>query len=220
MNLLKKLSIAWVAVGAIVGAADVTAQDRMPAPSSSGFYGGVSMLDRGNANPGVDFSSVASAWLKYGSAVADDNGAHALVYGGYRFANDVAIEASLTRSDMMALPTTRPGMGLALASPADPQSRRWNADVYSSYNVGPAFALFGRVGYKQTESLPAYLLLASNGGVPARQGVNYGVGLRYDMTPTLGLKLEFARFGRFAAEAFSGAPAESDQVQIGFQYRF
>jgi predicted porin len=220
MNLLKKLSVACVAIGAFAGALDVAAQDRMPAPPPGGFYGGVSMLDRGNAKPGVDFSSVASAWLKYGSAVADDNASQALVYGGYRFANDVAIEASMTRSDITALPSSRPGMGLALASLADPQARRWNADIYSSYKVGPAFALYGRVGYKQTESLPAYLLLASNGGVPSRQGVNYGVGLRYDMTPTLGLKLEFARFGRFAAEAFSGAPAESDQVQIGVQYRF
>jgi opacity protein-like surface antigen len=120
----------------------------------------------------------------------------------------------------LPLTLARPGMGLALATPSELESRHWNADVYTSYSFGAAFALYGRLGYKQAEALPAYLLLASNGGVPTRQGVNYGVGLRYDMSPTLGLKLEYARFGRFAFDTFSGAFPESDQVQIGVQYRF
>jgi opacity protein-like surface antigen len=220
---MKALTKAWivaVAFGALSCAATADAQDRMPVPSQNGFYGGVSMRDRGNANPGVDFSSVSSAWVKYASVIADDTGAQSLLFGGYRFANDVAVEAALTRSDLMPFPTSRPGMGLALASPSAAESRRWNADVYTSYNFGPAFALYGRVGYKQTEALPVYLLLAGNGGVPTRQGVNYGVGLRYDMSPTLGLKLEYARFGHFAVDTFNGAFPESDQVQFGVQYRF
>ena len=53
-----------------------------------------------------------------------------------------------------------------------------------------------------------------------RDGVNYGVGLRYDVTPALGLRLEYARFGRFAGESLSGFFPESDQVQFGMQFRF
>lgn len=221
MKLTNKLAAVFVALGAIIGAGPLLAQDRIgAAPAQNGFYGGVSMRDRNADTPGIDFSSVASAWVKYAPVVADDNGSQSLLFAGYRFANDVAVEAALTHSDSMALPSSRPGMGLALAVPPDAASRRWNADVYTSYNFGPAFALYGRVGYKQTEELPAYLLLTGNGSTPVRQGVNYGVGLRYDMTPTLGLKLEYARFGRYTQATFSGALPESDQVQFGVQYRF
>jgi predicted porin len=195
------------------------AQDRLSAPAQSGFYGGVSLNDRGAAATGINFAGVSSSWAKYGSVMAEDNGTGALLYGGYQFANDVAVEAAFGRSDGSALALARPGMGLALASPGDVASRRWNVDLYTSYKFGAAFALYGRVGYLQNEALPAYLLVNTANPHP-QQGVNYGVGLRYDMSPTLGLKLEYARFGRLAFDTFSGAFPESDQVQIGVQYRF
>ena len=53
-----------------------------------------------------------------------------------------------------------------------------------------------------------------------RDGVNYGVGLRYDVTPALGLRLEYARFARFAGESVAGLLPDSDQVQLGMQLRF
>jgi len=49
--------------------------------------------------------------------------------------------------------------------------------------------------------------------------VNYGVGVRYDMNSDLGLRLEYARFGRFGLELGSTLP-ESDHVTFGVQYRF
>lgn len=216
-----KANVLSLALAALLGAGGAGAQDRLAMPDQDGFYGGVSLRDRGVTRAGVDLSAVASAWAKYTSVLADDTGAQeALLYGGYRFANDVSVEAAFARSDSLALPLSRPGMGLALNTPGDAASRRWNADVYTSYNFGPAFALYGRVGYKQSDALPAYLLLTSTAGAPVRQGVNYGVGLRYDMTPSLGLKLEYARFGRFVVDTFSGPFPESDQVQFGVQYRF
>jgi opacity protein-like surface antigen len=53
-----------------------------------------------------------------------------------------------------------------------------------------------------------------------RDGVNYGLGLRYDVTRALGLRLEYARYGRLAGEATSGVLPESDKVQLGVQFRF
>jgi len=52
-----------------------------------------------------------------------------------------------------------------------------------------------------------------------RDGVNYGLGLRYDMNSVLGLRLEYGRFGRFAGEIGNGLP-ETDQVTVGVQFRF
>ena len=53
-----------------------------------------------------------------------------------------------------------------------------------------------------------------------RDGVNYGLGLRYDMNSALGLRLEYGRFGRFAGEFGAGLLPESDQVTFGVQFRF
>jgi hypothetical protein len=53
-----------------------------------------------------------------------------------------------------------------------------------------------------------------------RDGVNYGVGLRYDVNPVLGLRLEYARFGRLAGEPMAGVLPDSDHVQVGLQFRF
>ena len=77
------------------------------------------------------------------------------------------------------------------------------------------------MGYAQSEALPTYLLAT----LPAeprrtRDGVNYGLGLRYDFSPALGLRLEYARFTRFAGESLSGFLPDSDQVQLGLQFRF
>ncbi len=216
MKKLIKSCVLWLGLAAAAVNGAALGQDRVASPAVTGFYGGVSLRDPASATAGVNLSPVSSAWAKFGSVIDDENGPQSLLFGGYRFAHDVSVEAAFAHADSMALPMGR-GMGLALGSA---QPGRWNADVYTSYNVVPAFALYGRLGYKQLDPLPAYLSLVSNGSVAGRQGANYGVGLRYDMTPSLGLKLEYARFGRFAFDTFSSAFPDTDQVQIGVQYRF
>ena len=81
--------------------------------------------------------------------------------------------------------------------------------------------MYGRLGYIQSDTGAGFApTLSSIDSRRLRDGVNYGVGLRYDVTPALGLRLEYARFGRFAGESLSGFLPESDQVQFGMQFRF
>ena len=72
-----------------------------------------------------------------------------------------------------------------------------------------------------TSTPPAYIP-GFNGDVARRnrEGVNYGLGLRYDMTPALGLRVEYARFARLPGELTTGVIPENDQVQFGLQFRF
>lgn len=216
---MTKITLAGIFVALVLGAAGASAAEPAPPAALPGFYGGVSLRDAQSSGLGVDLTAVSSAWIKYGATMADDGGPHALLFGGYRFGGNVSVEAAVARSDAYAIVPGRPGMGLALDTPGELPAQRTHADLYTSYNFGPAFALYGRVGYQQTDALPAYLMVGA-GGVTVRQGVNYGVGLRYDMSPSLGLKLEYARFGRLGFDTFSGAFPESDQVQLGVQYRF
>jgi opacity protein-like surface antigen len=93
-------------------------------------------------------------------------------------------------------------------------------DLYTSWNFFRSFALYGRLGYAQTDLSPTLGNLASTtDSRRLRDGMNYGVGVRYDMTSSLGLRLEYGRFGRFAADPGSSAQ-DTDQVTFGLQFRF
>ena len=51
-------------------------------------------------------------------------------------------------------------------------------------------------------------------------GMNYGLGLRYDVNRALGVNLEYTRFGRFAFDSFNSTLPDSDQLRLGVQLRF
>ena len=217
-------ALTLAALVALTAAPMALAQEQ-PA-GTGGFYGGVAIRNAGVDTPGVDLSNLGSAWGRYASPVSDDNARRSLVFGGYRWTNDVAVEGSFQTAERYALrplPDGAPrGVGLSLTSIPSLATRAWNADVYTSWSFRKSFALYGRLGYAQSDSVPSYALAALPISEPRRlrEGVNYGLGLRYDVSPALGLRLEYARFGHFAGEAISGPLPESDQVQLGMQFRF
>jgi opacity protein-like surface antigen len=159
---------------------------------------------------------------------ADDLSPRALVFGGYRWRNDIAVEASFNSIDQYALRPDalggRSGVGLNFGSNeavGHPPARSWNVDLFTSWTFRPALALYGRVGYGQSETLPSFGAVspAVQDSRRLRDGVNVGLGMRYDMNSALGLRVEYARFGRFAGEIGASLP-ETDQVSFGVQLRF
>ena len=199
------------------------------APSPSGFYGGVSLRNAGQdgdtASVGLRLDGASSIWNRFGSPTADDNANRTLAFGGYRFANDLAVEAAIATSDRYALQpvltTPRRGVGLALVPEADSAGKSWNVDVYTAWEFRKRMSLYGRVGYAQTEAQPtSFAGFTSDVVRRNRDGVNYGLGLRYDMTRALGLRLEYSRFARLPGEFTTGLLPENDQLQLGLQFRF
>jgi len=202
----------------------------LPARAQSGFYGGVSMREGGATVGGLILGDLPSVWNRFTAPVADDSNPRSLVFGGYRWSNDVAVEAAINTTttataDQYALRPSTPGLsagpGPGLSFP-DVASRSWNADVYTSWEMIRRLSLYGRVGYAQSDLHPLFSGASLIQGDPRRlSGVNYGVGLRYDVTHSLGLRVEYARFGRFAGETpLNGGMSDSDQLTIGVQYRF
>jgi opacity protein-like surface antigen len=216
------LAVVLLAAAGGAGAADATAD-------TGGFYGGVTLRNAGRDGAGVSvghiLANAASIWNRYTSPVAEDNGSRTLAFGGYRFANDLAIEAAVATVDSYALQPSltapRRGVGLSLAPQADASGKTFNVDVFTTWEFRDRMSLYGRLGYAQTDAQPAYVpgftgdVLRRN-----RDGVNYGLGLRYDMTRALGLRLEYARFARLPGELTTGVLPENDQVQFGLQFRF
>jgi opacity protein-like surface antigen len=230
MSMKKQALICWSAVAlAVAASAPAFAQSPLnPAAPTSGFYGGVALRQAGNELPSIGIRQPTSLWGKYASPTADDAGSRTLLVGGYRWQNDVALEASVATSDRYSLRpreyASRGGVGLTLQAPNDGATRSFQADVYTSWSPRPSLSLYSRLGYAQNDlGGTGYLSLTTPTSDPRRlrEGLNYGVGLRYDLTAALGLRLEYARFGRFAGEGpTSGFMPESDQVQLGVQLRF
>lgn len=202
----------------------------MPAAAQApaGFYGGVVRTDPSIAPTGVVLGDrqpfgLTDAGLPSLAVGASDS----RVFGGYRWRNQLALEAAFARSESYALRpfgTGAPGgvgLDLAARAQATPLSSL-NLDVVGSYTLRPAFALYGRVGYAlpETNGYAPALVAPDARTTVARDGVNYGLGLRYDFTQALGLNLEYTRFGRYGWESFNGAMPEGDQVRLGLRYRF
>src|SRR5271155_4040912 len=124
----------------------------VPAAAQNGFYGGVSMRDGASSVSGLILGDLPLAWSRFATPVADDTNQRSLVFGGYRWNNDVAVEAAINTSntattDLYALrpssanssPATGPGLNLS-----DVASRSWNADVYTSWEMIRRLSLYGR----------------------------------------------------------------------------
>jgi opacity protein-like surface antigen len=218
--------LAVFAFAAVTAGATAHAQDVAGQANLGGFYGGVALRNAGVDEAGINLGHLRSAapWGRYASPVSDDTANRALLFGGYRWANNVALEGSIASDSyaLQPLDAAPRGIGLSLSATPASSSRTWNADVYTSWSFRKAFALYGRLGYAQGDSMPAYAMatLPIGDARRLRDGMNYGVGVRYDVSQALGLRLEYARFSRFAGEAVTGPLPESDQVQLGMQFRF
>jgi opacity protein-like surface antigen len=211
-----------------LGSASSAYADEPPAAASTGFYGGVSLRDHASEAGGVTLGPANSVWNRFvAPAAGDDASPRMLVFGGYRWRNDVAVEASFNSVDKYALQPdvagSRRGVGFSFGSNEGIDrlsTRSWNVDVFTSWTFYRTLALYGRVGYGQSEMLAPYGAVSV---VPdarrLRDGMNVGLGLRYDMNSALGLRVEYARFGRFAGEIGTGLP-DTDQVSLGMQLRF
>ena len=219
-----------LAAALLGSASSARAADPAAAPDDSGFYGGISLRQNSSDTAGLAIGKTGLAWNRLAPVVADDSASRALVFGGYRWTNDIAVEAAMSSADSYAL---RPlgaaqlGQGVGLKSgPAgsaanDLASRSVNVDVFTSWTVYKTFALYGRMGYAQSDTTLAYGASTSTVLDPRRNrdGMNYGLGVRYDLNSSLGLRLEYGRFGRLSGEVGNGLP-ESDQVSFGLQLRF
>jgi opacity protein-like surface antigen len=211
MTPIQRLAIGALATA--LAAAPALAADPVPA----GFYGGIAMRD-GGSEQGLSIGEAGNA-LRFTPALTDARLSQAFVFGGYRWRNDLALEAAIGSVEDYRL-TGRGGVGLMLPGSDSPQ-RSFNVDVYGRWSFLRSFSLYGRLGYSQSDATPVYSTSVA-GALDRRyrDGMNYGVGVRYDMTRSLGLKLEYARMGAHAGDVGLPAPAEADQVQFGLQFRF
>ncbi len=98
-------------------------------------------------------------------------------------------------------------------------------DVFSSFDVSPKVSLFGRLGYERNEARPLQEMEASlisplaGSTVRTGQSLNYGVGVRFDATPSLGIRAEFSRGLKVDRPEFA-KETEADTLSLGMRWKF
>src|ERR1700694_249708 len=74
------------------------AQDR-DQPVETGFYGGVSLRAHAREGTGLTFGPASSVWNRFVVPTTDDTSPRTLVFGGYRWSNDIAVEGAVDSLD-------------------------------------------------------------------------------------------------------------------------
>jgi opacity protein-like surface antigen len=156
------------------------------------------------------------------------------LYGGVKTQSGLGFGAALSQ--------VRPALGTApgtvaaqsnplplgmLSSTLGPALNPGNVglDVYSSFDVSNRVSLFGRLGYERNESRPlqgneAQLISPLSGStVKSGQSMNFGLGIRFDVSPSLGVRAEYSRGLKVERPEFS-KETEQDTLSLGLRWKF
>ncbi len=214
---------AFVAMCVSVGSADA---------QESGFFSGL-RLGAGNGAVVPGTLSFAPPGLKLGQALEFSRPADAgnplpnvaTAFGGYQFGSGVALGAALNSSNSTSpfaatsASLDRDGVGLRF------DAARWtvpaptsnvNVDVVSAFNYRNTLAVYGKVGVARTDARAGEVSYVP--GLPERTAVTYGLGVRYDFSPNVGLKFELSRGTRFGLGLKTYD--EPDSLNLGVRWSF
>jgi opacity protein-like surface antigen len=181
---------------------------------------------------GVRFGASEKAWtftapgLKLGQALefarAGEIGNTA--FSGYQFQSGFALGAAVNtdradRSDRAAA-IVGSGVGLKMDLMRWAESRQSvNVDVVSAFNWQNSFSVFGKVGVGRADGRVIPEWISSAASAQDRTALTYGVGMRYDFTHSLGLKLEVTRGTRFGWDRLR-TDIDPDAVNLGIRWSF
>ena len=175
---------------------------------------------------GVRFGASEKAWtftapgLKLGQALEFSRAGELgnTAFSGYQFTNGFALGAAVNTERSEHL------LGSSVGLKFD--GMRWseqrpnvNVDVVSAFNWRNAFSVFGKVGVGRTDNRVTPEWASSTLAAQDRTALSYGVGMRYDFTQSLGLKLEVTRGTRFGFDRLR-TDVDPDAVNLGIRWSF
>ena len=145
-------------------------------------------------------------------------------FGGYQFENGFAVGAALNTEPTEALSRLGRVGGGGLGLRFD--GLRWadarpnvNVDVVSAFNWRNSLSVFGKLGVGRSDGRATPEWVSASAAALDRTAISYGVGVRYDFTPSLGLKLELTRGTRFGLDRLRVDP-DADAVNFGIRWSF
>ena len=189
-------------------------------------FGAVQAQDGGYFS-GVRFGASEKAWsftapgLKLGQALeyARARETSNTAFTGYQFTSGLALGAAInTEGTATLVGSSSIGLKFDGARWAEPRPNV-NLDVVSAFNWRSSLSVFGKVGVGRGDNRLTPEWSSPTQAALDRIAISYGVGVRYDFTPSLGLKLELTRGTRFGVDRLR-TDVDPDALNVGIRWTF
>jgi OOP family OmpA-OmpF porin len=203
----------------LVGFAAMNSQFAVAA--DSGWYGGLGI---GQSRAKIDDARITSDLLGEGlttsSMTDDDRDTGYKIFGGLKINRNFALEAGFFDLGKFGFTSTTVPAGTLQGNI---KVKGLNFDAVGILPMGGKFSAFGRIGVQYAQAKDNF---ANSGAVavptnpsPSKSDTNYkfGVGVQYDFTESLGMRLEGERYRINDAVGNKG---DIDLVSLGLVYRF
>jgi outer membrane autotransporter protein len=190
------------------------------------FVASVASAQEGGYFSGVRLGVGEKAWtftapgLKLGQALEFSRAGELsnTAFSGYQFAGGFALGAAVNTERTTSLINSSVGLKFDGMRWSEPRPSV-NVDVVSAFNWRNAFSVFGKVGVGRTDNRVTPEWASSTLAAQDRTALSYGVGMRYDFTQSLGLKLEVTRGTRFGLDRLR-TDIDPDAVNLGIRWSF
>jgi len=212
-----KLARASVALGLVVF---TVIASPFAMADDSGWYGGVNI---GQSRAKIDDARIASGLLGGGltttSITNDEHATGYKLFGGYQFNKYFALEGGYLDLGKFGFTATTVPPGSLNGTI---KIRGLNLDAVGILPITEKFSAFGRVGLLYAQARDSFTgsgyvnVLDPN---PSNRSINYkfGLGLQYDFTESVGMRVEAERYRINDAVGNKG---DIDLVSVGLLYRF
>ena len=214
MNLAKGSGTLGLAALAVIASPFAVALD-------SGWYGGFNI---GGSKANIDDARIANSVLGGGftttSITEDNRDTGYKLFGGYKVNKNFALEGGYFNLGKFGFTATTAAPRAGTLS-GNIKFQGLNLDAVGILPITQKFSAFGRVGLNYAETRDRFsgtgsVLLNSN---PSKRDTNikFGLGLQYDFTERLGMRVEAERYRINDAVGNKG---DIDLISVGLVYQF
>jgi OmpA-OmpF porin, OOP family len=198
----------------------------LAATAQAQYYGGIS-FSAAKVAPTV--SETVGQFVDLGFSTPniglnDKSGDKKPSYGvklGYQFNPNIALEANFVEASKLGYNPSAPlisGFGNILKADG------YGLDVVGTLPITRGFSLFGRAGVQRLKNVGAFASVGgvdflANGTTQNSTAGKFGVGLQYDVSRNLGLRLEMERFRKIGGNAL-GSAFDGDNFSLGVMLKF
>jgi len=184
-----------------------------------GWYGGLGV---GVSRAYIDDDRIRSelSGVSLSTSIDDDDRDFGFkLYGGYKFNKNFALEGGYFNLGEFGFTANTTPTGTYTGSG---KFQGLNLDLVGILPVSEKFSAFGRVGYIYTETKDTFsgtgAVTVTNPNPEKKEGnYKYGLGLQYDLTQALGLRVEWERY---RVNDAVGNKGDIDMALIGLVYTF
>ena len=163
------------------------------AAPSDGLTGAYARVEVGQSN-----FSLSSALPQTGS---DEHGQAVKVFGGYRFNENLGVEAGYAALGSFSESVTGGGASVK----QDGKARSILAAVTGRLPLGESFALHGRLGLSSGKVSGTNLLSASDSLMGSKTSALFGLGAEYRPKPNIALTVNFDSYGKLSNKVKASA---------------